>query len=267
LVEPERANLADELGNLAFFAGAWLLGRMIRRREIRAEREQRRADTAERDRDEQMRRALRDERARIAGELHDLVAHGVSVMTLQAGAARHALHTDADRAREALLAIEATGRQALDEMHRLLGLLRRGDDGLASFEPPATLAGIDDLLEQVRAAGLVAEVHISGESRRLAPGLEVSAYRIVQEAITNALKHAGASRVDVHLDYTTKGLRVEVVDDGPGIRSARPGALPGAGHGIIGMRERVAMFGGELQVGPRAGHGWRVSARFPLHPP
>jgi signal transduction histidine kinase len=267
LVDPERANLADEVGNLAIFVGVWALGGVIRLREARAEQLRGRAVAAETDRDERVREALSQERARLAGELHDLVAHGVSVMVLQAGAGRQALDHEPDRTRTALLAIESTGRQALDEMHRLLGLLSRDDDGAAPVDPPVTLAGLDELLDQVRAAGLTAQAHIAGERRPLAPGLELSAYRIIQESLTNTLKHAQAQRVDVRLDYQADSLLIEVTDDGLGRGSSRPRrGLAGTGHGTISMRERVTMFGGDLHLGPGPDGGWRVAARLPTRP-
>lgn len=263
LVEPERASLADEIGNLAIFLGVWALGGMIQLRERRAERERQRAVAAESDRDSYLQQALSLERARIAGELHDLVAHGVSVMVLQAGAGRHALDREPDRTREALLAIETTGRQALDEMHRLLGLLRRDDRDVGRVEPSVSLAGLDELLAPVRAAGLTAQLHFDGDRRPLAPGLELNAYRIIQEALTNTLKHARANRVDVRLGYCPDSLHLEVVDDGtPSVASQSRGALAGAGHGTISMRERVTMFDGDLKFGPRPEGGWLVAARL-----
>lgn len=263
LVEPDRVDLADEVGNLAIFVGVWALGHMIRRRESRADRLHDRAVAAETDREQRLRAALEHERARIAGELHDLVAHGVSVMVLQAGAARQAFDRDPRRAREALSAIESTGRQALEEMHRLLGLLRRSDDGIAEVEPPATLDGLERLLDHVRAAGLDAEVHIDGDRRRLSPGLELSAYRIIQESLTNTVKHAHASRVDVRLEYRPESLHVEVSNDGEPGDNGDQGRLAGAGHGTLSMRERVLMFGGDLELGPRPEGGWHVTAHLP----
>jgi signal transduction histidine kinase len=185
-------------------------------------------------------------------------------MVLQAGAGRQALDQEPHRTREALLAVEATGRQALDEMHRLVGLLRRDDEDIASVEPPVTLAELGELLDQVRAAGLVAELQVVGDERPLPPGLELSAYRIIQESLTNTLKHARASRVQVLLEYRPDSLHIGVVDDGQPASSLRPRrTLAGAGLGTISMRERVTMFGGDLHLGPEPDGGWRVAARLP----
>lgn len=261
LVQPEQANLADELGNLAIFVGLWLLGRTVRLREHRADTERRRAVAAETDREAYLQQALDDERERIAGELHDLVAHGVSVMVLQAGAGRQALDRDPVRTREALLAVESTGRQALDEMHRLLGLLRRNGDSSAPLEPPATLADLGSLIARIRAAGLTADAHIEGDARPLGPGVELNAYRIIQEALTNTLKHAQASQVCVRLNYRPDCLLIDIVDDGRSTAGSSR-TLGGAGHGTISMRERVAMFDGDVVMGPAPDGGWRVSARL-----
>ena len=230
--------------------------------------------------------AVAEERARIARELHDVVAHSVSVMVVQAGAARRTLATSPAQATTALGQIESTGRQALVEMRRLLGLLRDGDHD-AALAPQPGLAHLESLAEAAREAGLPVEVEVEGEPRPLPAGVDLSAYRIVQEALTNSLKHAGRARARVRVCYGREALEVQVSDDGTGLPvqardggaglavvRLRPGGLlevtdpvapaAGGGNGLIGMRERVAMFGGSLEAGPRPGGGYRVAARLPL---
>ena len=203
--------------------------------------------------------AVAEERTRIARELHDVVAHNVSVMVVQAGAERRALGDQNGRTREVLETIESTGRQALGEMRRLLGMLRKDDDELA-LAPQPSLEHLGLLVSQVREAGMPVEVEIEGEPEPLPAGVDLSAYRIVQEALTNALKHAGPARALVRLRYRRDELEIEIVDDGPG-----PGESNGAGgHGLVGMRERVSMFGGDLAAGERREGGYAVRARLPL---
>ncbi len=197
-----------------------------------------------------------EEQARIARELHDVIAHNVSVMVVQAAAANDVFDTRPEKAREALEAIESTGRSALAELRRLLGVVR--GDG-AEFAPQPGLDGLDELVAQVRSAGLAVAISVEGAPRPLPAGIDLSAYRVVQEALTNTLKHAHASRADVALRYGEDTLDVEVRDDGSG-----NGNGGGSGSGLIGMRERVVAFGGSLSTGPGAGGGFTVSARFPL---
>ncbi|MEU8042215.1 sensor histidine kinase [Streptosporangium sp. NPDC049078] len=206
------------------------------------------------------RRAVSEERTRIARELHDVVAHSVSVMVMQAGAARLMLRPDQLVERETLTVVEEAGREAVEELRRMLGLLRTdsGEDGLA---PQPSLARLEDLVEQVRAAGLEVELTVRGEARPLPAGLELSAYRIIQEALTNTLRHAGPTRVTVTVSRLPRTLRLEIVDDGPKDGHTGP---QGAGHGLIGMRERVALFHGRLATGPLRDGGYSVSASFPL---
>ncbi len=250
-------SLADEIGNVAIFASLWGLGRLVRTWRQGAAEAEARALAAQQAQDEQVRQALAAERSRIARELHDVVAHGVSGMVLQAGAARQVLDRDPDAAREPLLAVEQLGRDALDEMRRLLGLLRRNDDP-ETMAPPRPLAAIEELLDDARAAGLDATLRVEGEERALPSGLQASAYRIVQEALSNTLKHAAASRVDVVLRYDDDGIEVAVTDDGAGAN----GSGPGTGHGLLGMRERAELFGGTLAAGPHEPSGWVVRARL-----
>ncbi|MGZ6673991.1 MAG: sensor histidine kinase, partial [Solirubrobacteraceae bacterium] len=204
--------------------------------------------------------AVAEERARIARELHDLVAHNVSVMVVQAGAERHALGPEQESTREALTSIEQAGRQALVEARRLLGMLRRKDDG-SELEPQPSVEHIDVLVEQIERAGLPVTLAVEGEQAPLPAGVDLCAYRIVQEGLTNALKHAGPAHAEVVLRYEPRALDVEVRDDGRGPARANG---DGAGHGLIGMRERVALYGGALEAGARDGGGFAIHAHLPL---
>ena len=214
------------------------------------------------EREANARRAVFEERVRIARELHDVVAHHVSMMGVQAGAARVVIDRDRAKAKEALTAIESSSRQAVAELHRLLGFLRQvGDrDDLA---PQPGLGQLPRLAASMSDSDLAVEVSIEGEERSLPPTVDVSAYRIVQEALTNTLKHSAASRADVHVRYWPDELEVEIVDDGPpnGGSSSASGGL-----GLIGMRERAALHGGQLRAGPAAGGGFavRVKLRTPV---
>jgi signal transduction histidine kinase len=209
-------------------------------------------------------RAIEAERARIARELHDVVAHGLSVIVVQAGAERRALGAAVDPASvdAALNAIEKAGRDALVDLRRLLGLLRRSEEPLA-LSPQPGLAQLDELLETVRVAGLDVEVDLTGEQPPLPPSLDLTAYRIVQEALTNVLKHANARTVRVAVAFQRTHVDLEVSDDGEPA-SAAPIVSEGGGHGLIGMRERVKVFDGALSAGTSPGGGWSVRARLPL---
>ena len=234
--------------------------RAVRDRQLRAEALAARAELLEREQELRANEAIADERARIARELHDLVAHNVSVMVVQAGGERHALGEEQASTRAALASIEQAGRQALAEARRLLGMLRAKDDG-EELEPQPSVDQIDMLLEQVERAGLPVRLEIEGERVPLPPGVDLCAYRIVQEGLTNALKHAGPARAEVLLRYAPRALDVEIRDDGRGASQVNGDR---AGHGLIGMRERVALYGGALETGPREGGGFEVRARFPL---
>jgi signal transduction histidine kinase len=218
----------------------------------------RRVQLAERERDLAAREAVVEERARIARELHDVVAHGVSVMVVQAQAGPRLL-ADPDQARGVFSAIETTGREALVELRRLLGVLRGGDDQ-ADTAPQPGLDALAALVEQVREAGLLVDLRIEGDRTELPPGVDLSAYRIVQEALTNTLKHAGRAEAEVILRYDSTVLELEILDNGVGPRTH----VNGSGHGLVGMRERVALYGGTLEAGSRNGHGFAVRARLPL---
>jgi len=247
---------SNAVSYLVLFVAAWVIGDNLgtRRAYMRALEE--RAERAERERESEAARARAEEQARIARELHDVIAHNVSVMVVQAAAGNDVFDSRPDRAREALQTIEASGRKALGEMRRLLGIVRA--DG-AEYAPQPGLEQLDELVEQVRAAGLTVEVGIEGAPRPLPAGIDLSAYRVVQEALTNTLKHARATRASVTIRYREDALDVEVHDDGVG-----SGSGDGLGHGLIGMRERVATFGGSLDAGPAPAGGFTVVARFPL---
>ena len=237
----------------------WVMGWLYRQRLLRVSELEGETAQLRHDRDAAARAAVAEERSRIARELHDVVAHSVSVMTVQAGAARHTLDpADTDMC-EALESIETAGRQALVELRRLLGILRRADDEPA-LSPVPSLAQIDGLIAQVREAGLPAILRVEGDCLPLAPGVDLAAYRIVQEALTNSLKHGRPNSTQVIVRYGRHHLDLDIVDDGP---PALPGK--GTGHGLIGMRERATLYGGTLDVGPRPEGGFRVHARIPLN--
>jgi signal transduction histidine kinase len=201
--------------------------------------------------------AVAEERSRIARELHDIVSHSISVMGIQAGAARRRLEPGQDDVREALLSVEAVGRQALNEMRRLLGVLRQ-DQGPLAMAPQPGLGDLGDLVAEARSAGQAIELHFEADERPLAPGIDLAAYRIVQEALTNVRKHAAAAPATVTVRRFDGALELEVRDDGPG--ATGPGS---GGHGLVGMRERVALYGGELEVVSPPGGGHVVRARLP----
>ena len=261
-IDRENVTPGDAVWNVAIFLTAWVLGDNLQARRARASALEERANRLERERDEAAARAVEAERSRIARELHDVVAHSMSVMVVTAGAARRIIDRDADAAREAMASIETTGRAALDEMRRLLGVLRRDDDETLARAPQPSVKHLDALVHQVTDAGLPVVLEIEGEPRPLAAGLDLSAYRIVQEALTNTLKHAGPASATVRLCYGDRDLELRVTDDGRG-GAADHDAADG-GHGLIGMRERVSLYGGELTAGPRPGGGYEVRATLPL---
>jgi signal transduction histidine kinase len=244
---------------LALVAG--LGGDNLRYRRARWAALQERASLIEAEREERARRAVVDERLRIARELHDVVAHSMSVIAVQAGVGHHVLDTQPEEARRALAAIETTSRSALTEMRRLLGVLRQEGQTRAALSPAPGLADLPLLLAQVREAGLAVTATVTGAPAEPDPPVDLTAFRIVQEALTNALKHGGPTAT-VCVEYRPAEVRLEILDAG------RPGARPAQrdipGHGLLGMRERVAIFGGELEAGPRPGGGFRVLARLPL---
>lgn len=256
----QRSSDAVPFGELVFAlviaGGAWGFGRLIRERREKQEHLEDRAALLEREAELEAKAAVADERARIARELHDVIAHSVSVMVVQAGAAGEVLDRDPAGARRALASIEETGRQAVVELRRLLGVMRRADEE-ALLAPQPSLRQIDALLEHTSGAGLPVDVEIAGEPRPLEPGVDLAAYRIVQEALTNTLRHAGPARARVAIRYGVESVDIEVTDTGRGSGRSTPG------HGLIGMRERVALYGGRLEVASADGGGFVVRATMP----
>ena len=240
------------------FVVAWVAGYALRERAEQAEAAEMRAALAEQERDAAARIAVAEERARIARELHDIVAHAMSVMVLQVGAVRHKLPQVLEEDREALGRVERAGRTALAEMRRLLGAMRRDGDGL-DLAPQPGLDGLDSLLEDVGRAGLPAELHVEGDPYELPRAIDLSAYRIVQEGLTNSLKHANATRADVTVRYRDDELGIEVVDNGAGVATS-----DGLGHGLVGIRERVKIYGGDMNAGTPPEGGFVLSARLPI---
>ncbi|MFD8392229.1 sensor histidine kinase [Streptomyces sp. NPDC059680] len=252
------------------FALAWVLGDSMRTRRAYFAQLEERAARLEKEREAQSKVAVAAERARIARELHDVVAHNVSVMVVQADGAAYVLDTAPDQAKKALETISSTGRQALAEMRRLLGVLRTGEhQESGEYVPQPDVGQIDELIEQCRRSGLPVDFKVEGTPRPLPSGVELTAYRIVQEALTNTRKHGGPNAgASVRLVYFDDGLGLLVEDDGKGAPHElyEEGGADGQGHGLIGMRERVGMVGGTLDAGPRPGGGFRISALLPLKP-
>jgi signal transduction histidine kinase len=253
-IDPNRGGAGDYLFTGILFGGAWALGAALRARGLHAATAERRAEVAERQREV----AVAEERARIARELHDVVAHTVSLMVIQTGAVRRRIHKDRPDDAELLAEVESAGRDAIEELRRLLGILRDPGEQL-DLAPQPGLDRLEPLLEQVREAGLRVDLTIEGERVALPAGVDLAAYRIVQESLTNALKHAGRARAAVLVRFDPRALGIEVTDDGPG-----SGHGNGTGHGLVGMRERAALYGGTLEAGPRDGGGFAVRATLPL---
>jgi signal transduction histidine kinase len=253
-------NLSAFIATCIVFGLIWTVAFAMGRKFEEADEATKRAAQAEREREERARTAVTEERARIARELHDVVGHSVSVMTVQASAVRRLLRPEQEREREALLIVERTGREALAEMRRMVGVLRRPEEGPA-LAPQPSLEHVERLVEQAREAGLSVELRVEGDPQPLPAGVDLTAYRLVQEGLTNALKHARAERAQVVVCYGDGDLEVTVSDDGRGA-----GSGDGGGHGLVGMRERVAVFGGELEAGPRAEGGYRLRAKLPVAP-
>jgi signal transduction histidine kinase len=224
------------------------------------ERAERRAALFAADREARAREAVAEERARMARELHDSVGHALNVVVLHAGAAQRIIEKKPQLAREALESIETAGRQALGDIERMLGILRAPDEG-AQVDITPGMGQLETLCDQVREAGLPVELTVDGDVRPLPASLDLTAYRIVQESLTNTLKHAGKTRASVHVAYEGSALALEVLDEGKGVTPAV--AAAGGGRGLLGMRERVATFRGELEAGPRADGGFGVRARLP----
>ena len=269
---------------LVFIMVVLVVGNAARLSQRRVSESQARLLRLQEEQESATRQAVGHERARIARELHDVVTHNVSMMVVQAGAARRVLGASPEEARSALLAIEESGREAITELQHMLGLLaqpgepEQADPAVAEdtapLRPQPGLDQVRPLIDRVTAAGLPVQLHVHGSARALPPGMDLAAYRVVQEALTNVIKHAGQSSATVTLDYRDDALVVQVADDGgpdkvtPRPRGA-PGALaamPGGGRGLLGLRERVLLYGGELDAGSQPGGGWRVRARFPEQP-
>jgi signal transduction histidine kinase len=259
IVTFDLALAADPEGHLhdagPFAVGTVVVMLLVRR--VVGDRE-RRARVAERERDVAAREAVVEERARIARELHDVIAHHVSIMVVQAGAERRVLGAANTSTREVLETIEQIGRSALTEMRRMLGMLR--DDANEPLTPQPGLGDVPTLVRQLRDAGLPVELHIDGDPRELPVGIELSAYRIVQEALTNALKHAGGARATVHIRFGTESLELEIADDG----TSRPAVARGGGQGLVGMRERVALYGGRFDASRNPSGGFAVRVVLPI---
>jgi signal transduction histidine kinase len=237
---------------------AWGFGYTLASRAAQARELRERVARVERDRSAAAERAASEERTRIARELHDVVAHSISVMVVQTSGVRRLLHPEQEREREALLSVERIGREALAEMRRMLGVMRTGEEQPPALAPQPGLQGLDRLVAQIEEAGLPVTLRVEGDRRELSPGVDLSAYRIVQEGLTNALKHARGAHAEVVVRYVDGAVEVEVADDGPG---ANGSVLDG--HGLVGMRERVAVYGGTLEAGPRDGGGFVLPAEAP----
>jgi signal transduction histidine kinase len=261
---PGRTGVSTWVGNLGVVAAAWLLGHFAHNYRAYAARLEERTAELERAREELARRAVVEERLRLARELHDVVAHAMSVIAVQSGVGAHIATTQPKEARRSLAAIEATSRAALEELRRLLGVLRQENEPKGDLAPVPGLANLDGLLAEAAKAGLAVRLQVNGTRPPLPAGVDLSAYRIVQEALTNVVKHAGSARAQVVVGYGDQEVRVEIIDDGRGAVTSVSDGRVGSGHGLIGMRERVQAFGGDLQTGPRPGGGFRVAARLPL---
>ena len=251
--------VADFLFPLVFFGGAWAAGRLVRQRQLYAEAVEERAAALERESKAGARVAAAEERTRIARELHDLLSHSVSVMVVQAAAERSALGSERAAPAQALAAIERTGREALAEMRRVFALLRTGSP--ADRAPQPSLDALGTLVDQVRDAGVPVELRIEDGQQEIPADVALCAYRVVQEALTNVLKHAGPARASVLVRSGAEGLLLEIVDDGRG-----HGQHENGGHGLVGMRERVALYGGQFNAGRQNGGGFAVRAEIPLQP-
>ena len=261
---PGRFQAPTVVSNALVIGAAWLLGHFVGVRRAYTARLEERTAELEQAREELARRAVTEERLRLARELHDVVAHAMSVIAVQSGVGAHVASTQPEEAAKALSAIEVTSRAALEELRRLLGVLRQDSEPQGDLTPVPGLADLDSLLAEVAKAGLGVRLRVEGTPSQLPAGVDLSAYRIVQEALTNVVKHAGEARAQVTVGYRDQEVTVEVTDDGRGVGALAGDGRAGVGHGLIGMRERVAAFGGDLEVGPRPGGGFRVAARLPL---
>jgi signal transduction histidine kinase len=258
IIDIPEFSAGDVISNIALYTVALLFGWTVQSRRLRLVAAEERAEILGREQAEERARAIADERLHIAQELHDVVAHSMSVIAVQAGVGMHVADTDAAEAKKALENISATSRSTLAELRRMLGVLR--DDGSGAIYAPAPgLSDLDGLAREVSDAGVPVDVHVEGRLEDVPPGVDSTGYRIVQEALTNVLKHAGPSRASVRVVHGDGIVRIEVRDDGRGVN----GRSTGVGHGLMGMRERVAVYGGRLDAGPVTGGGFRVAAELP----
>jgi signal transduction histidine kinase len=271
-----RPTSGDVTFNIVLAGATWFVGDSVRTRRVYRAGLVEQAEERQRREIDRAQGAIVEERLEIARELHDVVAHSLSVIAIQSGVGRHVIDTQPDEARKALLAVESTSRAALDELRRVLGVLRRNGAGSPELSPAPALSDLDSLVDRVRAAGVPVEVEISGNRLPLPQGLELSVYRIVQEALTNVAKHTLSAPTTVRIQYESDDIVVEVVNRGPGSRSSsQVGGANGTGagqdsrktHGIVGMRERAAAFGGTLSAAPLPGGGFRVLAHLPIESP
>jgi len=262
LDQPDGYSIDGAASMAASIVGTTAIGLFVRNRQRMIAETEHRATAAEADRQASTARAVAEERGRIAREMHDVVAHGMSVIAVQAAAAQEIVHDDPDKAAEVLGRIENVGRQSLNEMRRMLGVLRNGDDSSASLAPQPSLTDVRGAVEQSVEAGVATELFITGDARELSPGIELTGFRIVQEALTNVLKHAGATATaTVTIEFRADEVAIDISDDGRGAVSALSSS--GGGNGLIGMRERVEIYGGSLTVGPSVGGGFAVRATLP----
>jgi signal transduction histidine kinase len=265
LVAPGGPEWAGVIAGPAVVLVGWFAGESKRARRAYAQSQAERAAEREREREERVRQAATDERLRIARELHDIVAHAMSVIAVQAGAGRMVIDSQPEETRAALSIIETTSRRALREMRRLVGVLRQPEDATgAELEPAPSLRHLDELIRQTTRAGVQVDLDVTGDVRPLPPGVDVSAYRIIQEALTNVVRHAGPTAAHLHVSFGPRDVTIELLDEGfAADTDPRHQATNGSGHGLVGMRERVALYHGELLTEP-SGHGYRVLARLPI---
>jgi signal transduction histidine kinase len=261
---PGKFQWPTPVSNALVIGAAWLLGHFAHNYRAYAARLEERTAELEQAREELARRAVTEERLRLARELHDVVAHGMSVIAVQSGVGAHVADTQPQEAAKALAAIEVTSRAALTELRRLLGVLREDSQPQGDLTPVPGLGDLEGLLAEVAKAGLGVRLRVEGTPSPLPAGVDLSAYRIVQEALTNVVKHAGPARAQVVVGYHDHDVTLEVTDDGSGVGTPTGDGRARVGHGLIGMRERVAAFGGDLEVGPQPDGGFRVAARLPV---
>ncbi|MBT3943374.1 MAG: hypothetical protein HOF43_11730 [Chloroflexi bacterium] len=260
----ENDRFGNVLAQIILFGGLWIIGNLFRTGRIRLESTERVVVELEVEQDRLALQAVQDERARIARELHDVLGHTLNLVVIQAGAAQRVFDASPDKALEAVKSIESTSRQALSDVDRMLGILRDPDDlSHASLEARPSMSRIDSLVADLRATGQSIDLVISGTPGKLAPSVDLSAFRVVQEALTNVVTHAAGAEARVEVEYAENLLSVTISDDGSGVDQSVEGK--GGGRGLVGMRERTALFGGEFQAGRTDDDRWRVHATFPIN--